>query len=486
MKKVVVFQPHAGSSPHFETALEIIQKNIKLGNEVYFIGCNSGLTYCELNRNHNLQTCFQCLGKKTHGLSLIDGAFKNVTGFFSLTREEKKYIDTFVLNFKNIEELKQYKIDDFDIGMASASSLISKLRDARPNINNHKELLLRIIKSGLLTYFSFKSFLKQIQPDLVYMHNARFANIRGVLRLCVKHKIDFKVFDRGSDVNKYLIVENHQIHDIEHFGTTVINHWKKEPSEFIKNQIAEKYFVDKKESKINERKNFLSQQERHTLPNKFDHNKRNVVIFTSSEDEFESVGADFNRYPFNNQLEAIQYISQKCNIYKNLQIYVRMHPNSNNEKSNFASELILEEGLSVILPNSEISSYALLEAADLIITFGSSISIEADFWRKPNIMIGTSFWDSLGIGLKIKNKQELVDLILNYNKTRPILGALMLGYYFSTFGEEFKYYKGLSFYDGEFKGKKLIDNSLLSLLYSNKILRRVIKKAHKKIVGSHI
>jgi hypothetical protein len=76
--------------------------------------------------------------------------------------------------------------------------------------------------------------------------------------------------------------------------------------------------------------------------------------------------------------------------------------------------------------------------------------------------------------------------VLNYNKTRPILGALMLGYYFSTFGEEFKYYKGLSFYDGEFKGKKSIDNSLLSLLYSNKILRRVIKKAHKKIVGSHI
>ena len=72
--------------------------------------------------------------------------------------------------------------------------------------------------------------------------------------------------------------------------------------------------------------------------------------------------------------------------------YLRVHPHMK-ELPSSTSQLVDIQALSsrysnvcVIWPEENIDTYALIDACEKILTFGSTVGIEATYWGKPSIL----------------------------------------------------------------------------------------------------
>ena len=162
----------------------------------------------------------------------------------------------------------------------------------------------------------------------------------------------------------------------------------------------------------------MSAQDSSLLPENFDRSKRNVVIFNSSEDEFISVGREFDKYKiFETQLDGIIAILDKLKG-SDINVFLRIHPNLTTVKTKEIDVLLgldkRYENLTVIPPASKVSTYSLIKNADKVVTFGSTVGVEAVYWGTPSILLGASFYRNLGCCYVPKTLAEAIKLLKVY------------------------------------------------------------------------
>src|ERR1044071_7322375 len=131
--KVLVFGPYSINTPHFETDLEIVQNHLDRGDEVVFLGCNSELPACDNNPTHHFGKCMLCISKRTAGIGLLSSKI-DVRSFFNLTALDREELSGLRTDFSDIEDLKSYRIENFDIGWAILCSTIFLTRNPTPNL----------------------------------------------------------------------------------------------------------------------------------------------------------------------------------------------------------------------------------------------------------------------------------------------------------------------------------------------------------------
>ena len=130
--KILIYMPFAIWIPHLGTDLEIAEKHLEAGDEVHIIQCSGDMISCEPNPSHTKFRCIACRYQCNKGLSLINLPDQN-RHELALNRFYK-YID--LPDFHSIEELNSFEINNVDIGMAVASTLINKTRDPNPNVSD--------------------------------------------------------------------------------------------------------------------------------------------------------------------------------------------------------------------------------------------------------------------------------------------------------------------------------------------------------------
>jgi hypothetical protein len=476
--KVLFFEPYAQAIPHYETALELIQEHINNGDDVSVYYCEGSLYFCEANYNHDLTICASCISRRNNGLKLIEGRKKmTVNVFENLTNEEEKFIADWDVRFKNVAEIKAFEFENTDLGMAVASSLISALRDANVDTDVHHEYINKIFRSALKVYFSFKRTLANNRPDVVYMFNGRFANLRVVMRLCELNNIPFRIHERGSNKHKYMVYENHLPHNVKAIIKLVEKAWENETDTMASEKIASDFYTGRKMGTEQSWFSFVAGQEKDVLPDNWNPNVRNIVIFNSSEDEFAAIGSDFVNDVFSSQMECFRYIIEAFKGREDIAVYVRMHPNLKGVRDRSTVEM-LELGapnFTVIAPESPISTYKLIDECDVVVSFGSNTGIEATFWGKPSILVGNTFYKALDVTYNTENQPHLITLLLTVNEPKPKIGTLKYGYFMATYGTDFKHYKAKELFDGEFKGVRIRPTEPLLKRIKNKI---------KSLIGS--
>jgi hypothetical protein len=487
-KKILFFEPYSLASPHFETALELIQNHRDLGDILFIYQCNAGLYFCDSNPYHDLDTCLRCIGRGRNGLKRITGKPVSRRSYLNLTKKELYYINNLFLEFKDIDELKAFTFDEIDIGLGSASSLITILKDPRPDTVKHRELILKIIRSSLTVYFSFNKYISSIQPDAVYVFNGRFAVMRVVLRLCQRKKIEIRIHDRGSSMSKYNIFYNSLPHDMDSFRERVISHWENyRPSSERESQAS--LFYEQRRGGVDQAlPSFSKGQTDVSLPRTWNSNKRNIVIFNSSEDEFASIGPEFHHHPFTDQLEALQFIRKWAADKHDIEIYLRMHPRLEKISNNSVEDLykLVSSNFHIIRPESTCSTYSLIDHCDAVLTFGSRAGIEATFWGKPSILIGSAIYESFDVVHRVADKQELINAILRYADIKPKERTLPFGLYMVSHGSTYKYYQPDSFFSGKYRGRNISSDNLSLKLsrgrYSRKLFWPIFKLWHKYVL----
>ena len=463
--KIAVFSTHQNWTPHFDTDLEIIQNHLDKDDEVYHYYCNQELSPCDdimysnqiLNKKifeKNPATCTNCIRKRKYNYLSLKG------NLISDTLLDTTYINTESLrkSFANYEDLKKYKINNFEIGEAVLSSIISTTRNNIIDLNLYSEEINHLISVSYKLYLSAISNIDKHKFDQIYVFNGRFAFSRAILRAAQHTNTDCYIHERGASIYKYELFKNNLPHSIDYRLSEINRYWESNENNEEKNKTGTDYFLDRMKGKEQSWYSFILNQEENKLPDNWDITKENIVIFNTSEDEFESIGQWWKNPIYLNQLEGIKSILTDPKIIDNPNVYfyLRIHPNLAGVHNSYMNELRLLSypNLTIIDSESDISTYALIKNCNKVLTFGSSTGVEATFLEKPSILAGVSLYKGLNCTYNPKDHTEVIKLICSTLTPCEKVNALKWGYYFSIHGIDFKYFKASGICEGIFKGGK--------------------------------
>jgi hypothetical protein len=457
---VAIFNSHTLLASHYETELEILYNHLEKGDRVVHLICESDLPACDINPFYHPEACERCISKRNNGYASLPKT-PIIKRFFNLTEEDKIRIKETPKAFANVSELKKLKVDEYEIGYSVASSIISYYRDPNPTLD--PKWVERYIIGCLGVYFSIINYLKANQTDVVYAFNGRLSHTKAVLQACRSMHVKCVLHERGNSMPFYSLFENTSIHDLKNTQRLIIETWENaDPLE--RTARATQWFHTRMGGKMENWFSFLEKQT-FELPENWDDSKKNILICNSSEDEFASLNDEWKNHLYANQTDGIFKIINDTKDIENIHIYLRVHPHLAKVSNSDLTDLlaIKSQHLTIIPANSLISTYHLVKHASQVITFGSTIGMEATFMEKPSILAGKSFYYNLGGTYDPSSHEELIQLIKSDLEPKSKEKALMFAYYFGTFGISFKHYQPEDFGKGKFRGKYITSDDNLKL-----------------------
>ena len=448
-------------TPHLETSLELAHRHLTAGDEVYYyflghdVGYKEGLTYkSPLAR-------WLSRSPERRGAALLSTPRFH---FFPRVRLAPARAQWPAM-FQSLDELKQIRYGEFDVGLGVVSSLVHRTRDSDPDLLHHRRLITSMLDSAVSVYAFTRRRIEQDRPDLVYTFNGRFANHRAVMRATQHSGVRLLLHERGADRSRYC-VRPFMPHDGKKLQREMIAAWEAAAVDLDAEGVAHRFFRDRRAGREQGWRSFTSRQRTGTLP-KVPADTRVITYFASSDDEYVAVG-DIYRWEFwPDQYAAVLDLIGLCSANPAVTLVIRLHPHLlDKAESDRQRWLSLPRAANVLVvpPESEVDSYALIEASSIVVTAGSTVGIEAVYWGKPSINLGPSIYSELEATYQPKSSDELRRLLdSDQLRVDPRL-AYPYGFYMSTFGEKFEAYRPESLFSGEFMGVDLQRPSpLLSL-----------------------
>jgi hypothetical protein len=454
--RVAVFALYAAEDVAFGTDLEIIERHLAAQDDVTVFICQAELSACDRNPLHHLDYCIRCMRKSHRGLGLLRQPVNSIpVSYLPKWAEET---EAWQLNsYENTDDLQQWQVGAFDVGSAIVSSLITWKRNADAELQENSEFLNKFADASLRLYRGVAEWLSTNKVDRVYVFNGRYAPMRAILRACQEQHVDVYTHDRGCNLQHYALWENTLPHDQELFRRNVESTWVSADKE-LRTQVAAKWYHSRANGgPVGAWASFISKQSQDELPTNWDTVKgRRISVFTSSEHEFASVGSEWRNGIFDSQLEGLKYVisgleSQLVN--EHIHLFVRIHPNQGNAHPSEEENLLALacKNVTVIPARSTVSTYRLMQQSDAVLTFGSTMGIEAVFWGVPSILAGPSYYRDLGGVYVARSKDDLLRLLKSNLEPEGKEAALKYGYYLATYGTKYKYFQAADYRFGKFK-----------------------------------
>jgi hypothetical protein len=307
---------------------------------------------------------------------------------------------------------------------------------------------------GVVAYLSAQNIIREERPDRVYFMNGRWAWTRAIFRACLEAGVDCWAHERGSTGEKYALFRNHLPQDIDRHADLIRDAWHAATTQ-EREQIAEDWFRRRAAGDAMNWLSFVGDQQAGRLPDNWMQDRINFGIFTSSLFEFNGIDSRQRWAVYPNQLAGIRTIADEVESWgAPYHLYIRIHPNQARNLSEVAPLLDLRRAnVTVIPPDSVVSTYALLTRVATAITFGSTVGVEATFWRTPSILLSTALYQDLGAVYRPLSHDETLAHLARPLAPKPYGAALMFGYYNATFGIAYQRYKSISPGDGLYNGR---------------------------------
>lgn len=167
LMQIAIFNSELLWTPHFGAGLEIIENHLLKGDRVSAFVCNAFLQQCDQNLQGKAFVCDLCCSKRAMGHKALSASIQEIPVQF-----EKKNYASFRASM-SIDEVKEIRHQNYDVGMAAISSVVSRVRDAYLSIPDHARVLEPLINNAIGLYEFFIQQLRDIRPERVYIFNGR-------------------------------------------------------------------------------------------------------------------------------------------------------------------------------------------------------------------------------------------------------------------------------------------------------------------------
>lgn len=321
----------------------------------------------------------------------------------------------------SIEELQLLEHNGINIGIGIASSLISKYRCTEPNLIKIGKELDAYTQQTILFLETFQqTTLRNVHAgDTVYIYNGRHYNTYPQSLFCEKIGCNILYYERMNSW-KNLKIQKPRIHNFLATSHIVKTLW--ENAKDTKKETIGKSFFDKNKSN----------QFTHNFSEKMELSKNIVSFFTTSEDEIASLDPRICLSDiFENQRKAIEWLITWAASQKKYTLVIRLHPNQEKicTKDYEYWHSLYGKNVVLIPSSSKIDSYDLINQSSKVVSFLSTVGIEATRSSIPSITLGNPIYKGLDAVYEPTTIEQLTYLLENDIKTKNKENTTPYGYY---------------------------------------------------------
>jgi hypothetical protein len=472
MANVLIYAPFANWNLHYATDMELTQNCLDRGDIVCIVQCDASLPICEPDPTKMELVCSMCKARRDIGLKWLDGKNIEVISLNLDTMDNTQEINDILKSMKSVDDVRSFSIDGNDLGMAAVSSTVTRYREPELLWEKHSSTLLSHLRTALLVYNRFKILLASRSYDKVILFNGRYSTFRPVLRLVQQMNVSIYVHERGPEFNQYSLTKNTYPHSIRYVEDQILKYAEDETSQKEKERIGSQWFIDRQKHAFQNWTVYTKKQKDGYLPMEMSKHSFKIAIFNSSEDEMVAIEEWQNPY-YLTQNEGIEKILADLEN-DDIHFYLRVHPNlkniDNSQTRNLHRLKAEYKNLTLIDADSEISTYDLVKAVDMVITLGSSVGIEASFMNVPSIVMGKNPYLILDTCIQPINHKAMLQIIKDFKEKNFIpkksKKSYLYGYYMKSYGKPYKYVRQT----GVTQARLVKDGKETILRYSIKIL----------------
>ena len=372
------------------------------------------------------------IGNKIFGTKMK--YFSNLVVDKFYVEDKVKKFNNIIKNFHTVDELIKIEIDDLRPGPAIANALVFETQNRNVNIQKNLNKISKLFRSYINIYASVINDIEKNNSSIFLIYNGRFLHERAVWDSAKQRGKIVLIYETLRD--RYH-VRDFGFHDRIANQKLMIDLWNKSDLSLSdRSKIGSKYFLDLK-SKSN--KYYLNENSNAMNFEKY------FVFFTNSDDEAIGFWESWKEN-FMNQKESIEYLSNWFALHPEYKFVVRLHPNLLSKPEEIQKEwlnLNLDSNTKLIKPGDEISSYSLMLASKGVISFGSTIGLEASYNEIPSLVLADCWYDELNAVTKANNVEEMLEWIENVSSGVSITkkskdGALIRGYWMEMSGNKFR------------------------------------------------
>lgn len=322
-----------------------------------------------------------------------------------------------------------------DIWRGVVSTLLTFYRvdiSASNNLDVLRKVLFKVMANNMQVYSMFVcncvlNYCLNNNDEVLSFFNGRIVPTRAILSSAKKLGMDFVVIEVSGYGKPIFLAENASVHDLDYLIgrlDTYIN------DNLFNKKLGEKFFSNRRFGIETDAVSFTSNQKEGLCKHFSD--KKVLSIFTSSPDEMEVAGDQWFTEASRNPVKFIRDLRQTLST--DIHMVVRMHPNQHGDRTGRTHVMINQlddvNGIELIKPLNEISTYDLIDMSDFVLTFGSTVGLEAVYWGKSSILVGRALWENADVAYVTRNVYEVSKLIYGNIKPKKIENAIKVGSYY--------------------------------------------------------
>lgn len=443
--------------------MEAANRHLNEGDNVLIITCGSQIGFCNENVLGCKPACLICKKAQSRRVKkwVPNGVdVKSIDNY--ITKEIEEFANQYQFNYDSLEGLKEVLFEGVEIGYGAISSYVTYTRNIEPNIEAVRPYLDSLMRMEVRSILAFKEVINQFKPDLIIFHNGRFAHFKPIYGLAMIDNIDFVCTESITASDGSIQIDNipnNIPHDFVCRGQIFKDFYEQNADDAKREEVARSFFENRRNAVFAGDTIYVKDQKKGKMPDGWKEDVENIVIFNSSEDEFFAIGGKYRNVAlFKTQLEGIKAIMEHYKNDTSKHFTLRVHPHLKGLPYHYHMGLyeLNYPNLSVIPADSDVSSYSLMDAADKVITFGSTMGIESAYWMKPSICVGFAFYRTLDVVYSPETIDELWTLLDDKDLApKNQDNCLPYGYFFmSNNHEDFKHIKIGKAYYFNFFGRK--------------------------------
>ena len=452
--------------------------------------CDRDLPWCLANANHQKLGCARCLSNVSNIEQSLGSRLKSVRldSLFLDSDLEMDDVIRQVRDCSSIADVECLEYGGVSLGPGIAAGLAITLRDRPNDIRGHQRLLESIARSTVSSYRSIRNYLADNSQALVVLANGRTPNSWAAHLAARESGQPFAIYE-WIPANKGMRLEyNRLVHSVEGFEERGMFFADICRVDDAARRFAEDFFIQNRYNRSAGRSFtnvtsalnvFLADQITGKMPADFSSKKRNIAVFSSSEWEFAGLPGWENSLGAS-QADILEKLLNENMVSDEFHFWLRIHPALVGSRSQELKRLLglSHSQLSVIGPSDGIDSYSIMDACEKVVTFGSTVGIEAAYWGKPSILCGRTRYESLGACVRPSTISELADAIMAVPQIPKRALAIPYGLMALEVGVTLE---NVEFSGGLFpfvEDRALVENRILRFLFFS---RRKLIKLHRAI-----
>ena len=262
-------------------------------------------------------------------------------------------------------------------------------------------------RSYAWSYDQTAALIRERGITAVVVYNGRFLHDRAASAAAQDAGIPVLYYDTGGLDTDYDLTDSvtHDWRDLQRRMLAMYQSWP--PDE--RDALGGSWFEERRRHVAPDNSLFTEVQEIGATIQRPDA-ERVVVYFSSSGDEIAELELDWSRF-IGDQPEALRQVAEECRARPGYALIVRSHPHKRMKPPQDVAEWFeaveAAEPDVHLDPHSPVDSYARMELADIVVTYGSTTGVEAAYAGKKVIVMGPSAYDELGCAEFAGTREEL-------------------------------------------------------------------------------